>query len=66
MIGVLDRKYPANRVRDEADVVKIEAHARLGHTAEAEQAAKNFLSTRPQSPYAPRVRRALSNMHATP
>jgi hypothetical protein len=65
-IEEFDRKYPASRVRDEADVVRIEALARLGRAADAEDAARTFLSTRPQSPYASRVHHALSTIRATP
>lgn len=65
-VGEFYRKYPVSRVRDEADVVRIEALARLGHAADAENAAREFLSTRPQSPYASRVQKALSGMRATP
>ncbi|AKV00582.1 hypothetical protein AKJ09_07245 [Labilithrix luteola] len=53
------RSFPAPHFAGEADALEIQALAALGRTDEARQKADRFLASRPQSPYAQRVRQAV-------
>ena len=51
-----DDRFGNGTFADEADVLRMEAHAAAGNREIAMAAARRFLSTRPKSPYAARVR----------
>ncbi len=54
-----DARYPSGTFRPESTALRIEVLARLGQTQQAEALGANFLASHPDSPLAPRVRRAL-------
>ncbi len=58
-IDAYSREYPAGRLGLEAEVLRIDALARSGNAAAAEQRAAAFLRQHPKSVLAPRVRRHL-------
>jgi TolA-binding protein len=55
-----ETRYPAGAFRPESAALRIEALARLGQTREARALGAAFLADHPDSPLAPRVRRALA------
>lgn len=55
------RDFPDGVLRDEARVLRIDALARRGDRAGAARAARAWLASHPNSPYAPRVRAHVSD-----
>lgn len=55
-------RFPAGMLVEEAEVMRIESHARLSRPDTAAQLARRFLEAHPASPYAPRVRTTLSRL----
>jgi hypothetical protein len=53
-------RFARGAFEEEAAVLRIEALAKAGESATASRLARSFLDTRPRSPYAARVRRALA------
>ena len=53
------RRFPSGHFMDEADALEIQSLAALGRNDEARARADRFLATRPDSPYAQRVRSAV-------
>ena len=61
-LGVLDeyaRTYPRGRLGLEAEVLRIDALAKAGETAQAKKRAEAFVKRHPKSVLAPRLRRYL-------
>jgi outer membrane protein assembly factor BamD (BamD/ComL family) len=59
-------RFARGAFEEEAAVLRIEALAKAGDSATASRLARSFLDTRPHSPYASRVRRALASVGAEP
>ena len=57
-----DVRFPHGALAEETRVLRIETFAEAGRNAEAKALADQFLSERPRSPYAPRVRSTLSRL----
>jgi hypothetical protein len=57
-------RFARGAFTEEAAVLRIEALAKVGESATASRLARSFLDTRPRSPYASRVRRALAAVDA--
>lgn len=57
-----DARFPNGALSEETLVLRIEAFAKAGRAAEAKALAERFLSERPKSPYAPRVRSTISRL----
>ena len=57
-----DARFPNGALSEETLVLRIEAFAKAGRNAEAKALAEKFLSERPKSPYAPRVRATNSRL----
>ena len=53
------RRFPSGHFMDEAEALEIQALVALGRNDEARTKANRFLATRPESPYAQRVRSAI-------
>ena len=51
--------FPRARLGTEAHIMRIEALAASGRSSEARIAGESFLASHPDSPFAPRVRRAI-------
>ena len=57
-----DARFPNGALAEEALVLRIEAFAKAGRASEAKALADKFLTERPKSPYAPRVRSTMSRL----
>ena len=58
-LDVFQETFPRARLGTEAHVMRIEALAACGRSSDARAAAETFLASHPDSPFAPRVRRAI-------
>jgi Outer membrane lipoprotein len=60
-----DAKFPDGALASEADITRIEAHAKNGQNARARALADRFLTRHPTSPYVERVRSLRAKLAAS-
>jgi hypothetical protein len=58
-LDAYEREFPAGTLRPEADLVRLQAHARLGDKSTVAARARAYLARYPASPHAPQVRSLL-------
>jgi TolA-binding protein len=57
-----DARFPTGALAEETLVLRIETFAKAGRASEAKALAAKFITERPKSPYAPRVRSTMSRL----
>ena len=57
-----DARFPNGALAEETLVLRIETFAKAGRASEAKALAGKFITERPKSPYAPRVRSTISRL----